>query len=173
MVEGKNAEAEKVLRDAIERDTRVLGADNGTTQLAIATLGNVLVAQGRYADVERALAPSIPLARHALGQESPSQLGLFFLSLGRARAALHQFPAAQDALLEAHENFERSPGAHAGTFPRRCMHAIVDLYTSWNRAAPGRGYDVKAAEWKTKADAMDAEAKRLDAAQAAGKSTGG
>jgi hypothetical protein len=30
--------------------------------------------------------------------------------------------------------------------------ALIDLYTAWDVAEPGKGYDTKAAEWKAKLD---------------------
>ena len=37
---------------------------------------------------------------------------------------------------------------------RDCIQAIVDLYTAWNTAEPGKGYEAKAAEWKRKLDKL-------------------
>jgi hypothetical protein len=30
------------------------------------------------------------------------------------------------------------------------VQGLVDLYTAWDKAEPGKGYDLKAAEWKAK-----------------------
>jgi len=30
------------------------------------------------------------------------------------------------------------------------VHGLVDLYTAWDAAEPGKGYDAKAAEWRGK-----------------------
>ena len=35
-----------------------------------------------------------------------------------------------------------------------CFRALAALYSSWNEASPGRGYDAKAAEWQRKLDAV-------------------
>jgi len=31
-----------------------------------------------------------------------------------------------------------------------CVQGLVDVYTAWDKAEPGKGYDAKAAEWKAK-----------------------
>jgi hypothetical protein len=38
---------------------------------------------------------------------------------------------------------------------RECTQALVTLYTAWNAAAPGKGYDAQAAMWKRKLDAPE------------------
>jgi hypothetical protein len=36
---------------------------------------------------------------------------------------------------------------------------MVDLYSAWHTAEPGKGYDAKLAEWKSKLDDQSAAAK--------------
>ena len=38
----------------------------------------------------------------------------------------------------------------------RCVQGLIDLYTAWDKAQPGKGYDAKAAEWKAKLEAASA-----------------
>ncbi|MBS0194115.1 MAG: tetratricopeptide repeat protein [Proteobacteria bacterium] len=158
MVEGKAAQAEPVLRDAIARCTRILGADNGTTLLAVASLGKVLLDQHRPGDAERWLSPSLQAARDNLASASPPQFGFFMLVLGKARAAQDEFSAAESALLEAHASFQKAAGSQRGTYPMMCLHALVDLYTAWDKAEPGKGHAAKAAQWKAALAKLDAPA---------------
>lgn len=52
-------------------------------------------------------------------------------------------------LLEAHPIYLQSLGpTQKDTLD--CVQAIVDLYTAWDKAEPGKGYDAKAAEWQAK-----------------------
>ncbi|MBS0189097.1 MAG: hypothetical protein JSS51_13605, partial [Planctomycetes bacterium] len=44
-----------------------------------------------------------------------------------------------------------------------CVQALVDLYTTWDAAEPGKGYDAKASEWKTKLPAAAPEAPQVGA----------
>lgn len=43
--------------------------------------------------------------------------------------------------------------AASGKGTRYALDLAVKLYESWDKAEPGKGYDVKAAEWKAKLDA--------------------
>jgi serine/threonine protein kinase len=156
LVEGKFSQAEPVLRDAIDKCTRVLGSDNATTLLAIAALGQVLVEEGRFAEAEHLLASPQSDARKVLGESSPPQFALYMLSLGQARTGLRQFDDAQTALLEANGFFDKSAGNPRGTYRKKCLKALVELYAAWNRAKPGKGYDAQSAEWKKKLDAINA-----------------
>ena len=49
--------------------------------------------------------------------------------------------------VEAHELYVASRGEEdRGT--RTCVKALADLYDEWAKAAPGRGYEDRAEEWK-------------------------
>jgi hypothetical protein len=79
----------------------------------------------------------------------------FLTSLGRARVGLgyepERFALAESNLLEAHPIFVAAPDRgpmHKDTL--ECVQGLVDLYTAWHAAEPGKGYDAKAAEWKAK-----------------------
>ena len=50
-------------------------------------------------------------------------------------------------VIEAHELYVASRGEEdQGT--RNCVKALADLYDEWAKAAPGRGYEDRAEEWK-------------------------
>jgi hypothetical protein len=84
------------------------------------------------------------------------------MTLGKARMNLHEFAAAESNLLEADSIFRITRGpAHKDTL--ESSQAIIDLYTAWNAAEPDKGYDAKAAEWKTKLDAGSQPAEDLTA----------
>ena len=82
----------------------------------------------------------------------------FLTTLGRARVGLgydaERFALAEANLLEAHPIYvaakDRGPTNKATL---GCVQAVVDLYTAWDAAEPGKGYDAKAAEWKLKLEA--------------------
>jgi len=73
--------------------------------------------------------------------------------LGTAHALLNQFPAAESSLLEASTILVKTRGeSHSDT--RSCYQRIIDLYSSWDKADPGKGHAAKSAEWKTKLDGL-------------------
>lgn len=97
--------------------------------------------------------PHISTARAAAIQ--PWRLAKFLKYLGRARVGLprggdqDRFTLAEANFLEAYPIFAKAHGESAKD-PRECAQGLVDLYTAWDNAEPGKGYDAKAAEWKTK-----------------------
>jgi hypothetical protein len=139
----------------MEGGRRVLGEDNQLTLLATATLGGLLVDQHKDAEAEALLAASTAAARKTLPEEQPLQFGFFLMNLGRAQIGTRAFAAAQANLLEAQPILLKNMGPK-GRYTRPCTQAIVDLYTAWNMAEPGKGYDAKGAEWKRKLDALGA-----------------
>ncbi len=59
------------------------------------------------------------------------------------------FDEAETALLEAHGILESALDAeHERTI--KVIKSLIDLYESWHAAEPGKGYDVKADEWRAK-----------------------
>jgi len=82
--------------------------------------------------------------------------------LGKARAGIAQFTTAEANLLEAHPLFVKTLGLNRKS-TRACNEALIDLYTKWNIAEPGKGFDAKAAEWRGKLKAATAEPGKLDA----------
>jgi hypothetical protein len=87
-------------------------------------------------------------ARTASAEGNLRRLGLLLRDLGKARAGLSSFAAAEANLLEAHDLLVKSRGAsHAET--RDCAEAVVALYTAREKVSPGEGYAAKAATWQS------------------------
>ena len=81
------------------------------------------------------------------------QLGKALITLGRAQAALLQFPAAEMSLIEAQEILSKAPGQASGD-RRACMQELVKLYTNWEASEPKHGHAANAAEWQHAQDAL-------------------
>ena len=74
-------------------------------------------------------------------------------ALGRARVGLgydsERFIAAEANLLEALPIYIATRGKrHRATLG--CVQGLVDLYSAWDEAEPGKGFADKAAQWKAK-----------------------
>jgi non-specific serine/threonine protein kinase/serine/threonine-protein kinase len=153
--QGKLDQAEPYYREALEKRRRVLGEEHPNTLGVTGNLGRVLQQQGKHQEVIDLLAPIEPAARKAFAGGNARRLADFLTALGRARAGLgydaDRFTLAESNLLEAHPIFvaakDRGP-THKDTL--ECVQALVDLYTAWHAAEPGKGYDAKAAEWQAK-----------------------
>ena len=60
------------------------------------------------------------------------------------------FAKAEPMLLEANRRFGASSDSTTGEPRRQVARLLVDLYTAWDAADPGKGYGVKAAKWRAK-----------------------
>jgi serine/threonine protein kinase/tetratricopeptide (TPR) repeat protein len=151
--EGKLSEAEPYCREALEKRRRVLGEEHPDTLIDIDMMGALLVAQGKQAEAEKLLAPFEAATRKAFTGAESRRVALFLTHLGKARMGLHEFAVAETNFLEAHSIFVQTLGPK-DDHTRKCIQEIIDLYTSWNSAEAGNGYDAKAEEWRRKLDAL-------------------
>ena len=120
----------------------------------------------RYQDLgmyEAALAPqssALATRRRGLGEEHPDTLTAL---LGEDHpSALISLCNLADLLIKVGRHAEAAPlvaacvegntrkfgPVHGNT--GRAFGLAVQLYESWDKAEPGKGYDAKAAEWKAK-----------------------
>jgi non-specific serine/threonine protein kinase/serine/threonine-protein kinase len=148
----KVSDAEANFRAVIEKGGRTLGPAHPITISAKSYLGGLLNDQMRFAEAAELLSSTEPAVRKVPGPAGERSLATLLTRLGAARKALNQFDASEHNLREAHGILVKTRGeAHKDT--RECKQAIVDLYTAWSSAEPGKGYDAKAAEWKAKFEA--------------------
>jgi hypothetical protein len=104
----------------------------------------LLVAEGKYAEAVARLAPVETWMRSRF--KNSWLLARYLTTLGKAQSGLHDYDAAYIALDDAWtiaSNF--SPGSRDA---HECAQAMVNLYAAWNAAEKGKGYDLKANEWK-------------------------
>jgi non-specific serine/threonine protein kinase/serine/threonine-protein kinase len=136
-------EAESLLREAYEIYRHATPADHRATGVSATHLANVLITLRKYAEAE-------PIAREAIRQLQSATpidfmaLALARVELGRDLIALGKFPEAETHLLDAERVLSTTDSFHTGIL------APIALYTRWNEAAPGNGYDLKAQEWTRK-----------------------
>ncbi|MFL5327280.1 MAG: tetratricopeptide repeat protein [Gemmataceae bacterium] len=151
---GKLDEAEPLLRRVLEIRRRLLGDEHADTLSSITSFGWLRLAQGKYADAVQGLSAHEPAVRKAFRGDNAWRLASFLTNLGKARTGLGEMTTADSRLVEAHAIFAQTRGpSHKDT--RDCIQAIVDLYTAWHAAEPGKGYDTRALEWKTKLEVMN------------------
>jgi eukaryotic-like serine/threonine-protein kinase len=153
----KLEEAEPYFREALDKRRRVLGEDHPDTLKSVIALGGLRVDQGKPTEAVTLLAALESKARQTFLSGHTYIVARVLTLLGVARAGLAKnpaaFAAAEGNLLEAHGIYRKTPGPMPKG-PRDCKQALVDFYTARNRAEPGKGYDVKAAEWKAKVEPM-------------------
>ena len=71
IAEGHYAEAEKLTRETVDIDRRVLGPENGDTLSSTDTLAQIMYLEGRYAESERVYRQALDVNRRVLGREHP------------------------------------------------------------------------------------------------------
>lgn len=156
--QGRLAEAEPFHREGLERARRVLGEDHPDTFISIANMGALLLEQGRWDEAEVYYREALEKRRRVLGEDHPSTL-LSIYQLGNGMVRSGRYAEALPFIEAYVAGNQRAFGAeHEKT--RGALKQAVLLYEAWDKADPGRGHDLKAAEWKAKAEAGGASERR-------------
>jgi tetratricopeptide (TPR) repeat protein len=140
-------EAEALLREALERTQRVLGPDHPLTLTTMNNLGSLLLAREQLDEAERLLRQAVVGRRRVLGDAHPQTLTAME-KLSRVLRDKGNRVEAETLLLEAERALSSNPAS--GIAHAKCVVALVELYTAWDHAEPGKGYDAKAQQWSTK-----------------------
>jgi hypothetical protein len=108
----------------------------------------LLIEQGKFDDAEPLLRETLAaLQKSTTGTDH--RIGATRCNLGQVLSGLNRLPEAEAELLEA----ERILAPQRGAWPdyyASCVNSLASLYSTWNKAEPGKGYDLKAAQWKAK-----------------------
>jgi serine/threonine protein kinase/tetratricopeptide (TPR) repeat protein len=139
--ERRYAEAEPLLEEAYRINRNAAPADHQAIGLSAVHLGSLFYLEG---NLERA----VPLLREAIAEyklaSPPSQylISCAQFELGRALVAQENFRQAEVVFVDALKHVGTSSYCSAAM-------AMIGLYSNWDKAAPGKGYDVKAQQWNT------------------------
>ncbi|MCC6428706.1 MAG: serine/threonine protein kinase [Phycisphaerales bacterium] len=151
--------AEQLFREVVQAGLPKVGPEHPTVLSATRRLGVLLNQRQAFDESAELLANAEPAARKIYTAANAHFLAQLLKLLGTARAGLNQFTDAAPILLEAHTTYKSTRGEkHQDT--RDCTQALIDFYTLWDSKEPGKGYDAKAAEWKTKLDESAAAEKK-------------
>jgi len=153
---GKSAEAEAIYRGIMEKYRRKLGNDSLNTLNNIATLAGLLRTQGNPAEAEPLFREAVAGLERKYGKDHFRTAGAR-TGLGKTLIDLSQFAAAEQELIEAERAYSTAQGV-APKARKKNIESLATLYETWHKAEPGKGHDVKAAEWKGKVEAMNATA---------------
>jgi tetratricopeptide (TPR) repeat protein len=133
-------EAEPLFREAYEIHRRAKPADHRSIGESAALLSIVLHRLGRFAEAE--LLAREAVVEHELAVPHDEwALAHARLELGRDLTSLGRFSEAEPVLHHAQRELLSTDSIHVGPL------ALTALYTAWDRAEPGKGYDVKTREW--------------------------
>ncbi len=142
---GRSAEAEPYVREALEGCRRVLGDDHPRTLIALYSLGSVMCDLKKLEEADALGAEAVRRARRTL-PNGHWHVGVFLQSHGETLTKRARHSAAETDLLDAQRILETALGTdHERTI--KAIQSLIDLYTTWHEAEPGKDYDAKAAEW--------------------------
>ncbi len=71
-IEGKNAEAEKLVRQTLEIERRALGPEHTDTLVTLKSLGTILKSEKQYPESEKVFRETLAGRRRALGDDHPN-----------------------------------------------------------------------------------------------------
>ncbi len=150
---GDLAGAEPLFRQSLEMRRRVLPPGHSATQSSLANLADLLDRLAKAAEAE-------PLWRELLDLRTttlpPGHWGIASVRvrLGGSLVSQRKFAEAEAPLIEGYEGLAAAKDTPRtpSDYLREACERVVKLYESWDKAEPGKGYDVKAAEWKLRLD---------------------
>ncbi len=153
--QGRLSEAEPYFREALEVRRRLLGHAHPNTLNSINNMGALLRELERLDEAQSLGAEAVERGREVLGDEH-WVLGAYLTQHARTLTAMKRYADAEERFLEADgilsavlgADHERSIGVKSN---------LIDLYTAWHEAEPDSGHDKKAAEWRAKLEASQAE----------------
>jgi serine/threonine-protein kinase len=134
------ADAEPLFREAYDIYRLARPADHFVIGVSARYLASALISQGKHAEAE-------PILRNAIDQHQLADppdlwaLAIARLEFARNLISTGKFPEAEAELIEVQRELAPTSDYRHGLF------ALAALYTAWDRAEPGKGYDVKAREW--------------------------
>ena len=130
---------------------RVLGESHPDTLSSFIDAGELCVAQGKFADAASLLAPVEAKVKSAFTGSNAKAYANLLRNLGAARVGLAksttEFAEAEGNLLQAMQVYQEFPDASRKEIAA-CNSRLIDLYTSWHKVEPEKGFLVKAQELK-------------------------
>ncbi len=144
---GDAAQSAAMFEQVVHGRRAVLGPTHTDTIGALFALGDSQRAAGQLTKAEATFRETLSILDTAKLGSGP-QAVMSRLELGRTLTALGNCPEAETQLLQV----SALMAGHGGTGPGQdpSSEYLADLYTAWDKAEPGKGYDTKAAQWRAK-----------------------
>jgi len=132
----------------LDLSLRVLGEEHPDTIISLANFGNLLREKKRYDECLPYLERAIKASRIALPPDNPGT-AYALAWYGSALRDMSRFSQSEPPLLEAFGIISRALG-ELHPIAQQMALSLNMLYETWDKAEPGKGYTIKAAEWKAK-----------------------
>ncbi len=150
---GDMAGAEEHFRQSLAKLRASVGPHHPHTTTTLTALADVLEAREKFAEADVVHAELVEAYRAVL-RPGDWRIGAMELRAGGSLLAQGRFADAEALVLSGFAKLQAdagTPRAPSDWLKEGCER-VVKLYESWHAAEPGKGYDVKAAEWKAKLD---------------------
>jgi len=148
--------AEAASREAVDDCRIVYGPHHWETFLVTDMLGTVLTLRGKEAEADTLYGNLLQLAAANLPPDH-WRLASYKRNYAKVLTKLERYDEAESLLFESLLGMRKIFGeVHART--RRVIQAMVDLYTQWDAAEPGKGYAEKAEEYRALLEAKQEDA---------------
>jgi serine/threonine protein kinase/tetratricopeptide (TPR) repeat protein len=148
--QGKLVEAEACAIETLEGRRRLLGDEHFQTLLTTINVAQLYYKQDKFQQAVTILEQAEPASRKVFVGDLEGNLATLLTTMARARAAMAfdaaRFKQSELNYLEAHTLLVKVNGAGEAS-AIACAEFIAELYSSWDRAEPGKGYDVKSKRW--------------------------
>lgn len=146
--QGRYDDAEPLNLEVLEIRKRVLGDKHPDTLFAMMNLANLYREEGRLAEASDVEAQAVAAARR-VWPEGSWFIGSFLGEHGLTLIKMQRYGEAEAALIEAREILAAAMGTNSAR-TSGVMEVLTELYDAWHETEPDKGYDAKAAEWKSK-----------------------
>jgi serine/threonine protein kinase/Tfp pilus assembly protein PilF len=160
---GRGNDAETLYLEALVGRRRAQPPIPRDLAVSLNDLSTLLRDRLKLVDAEAFGAEAVAIARANLPTGHPS-IGHYLSNHARTLLQLGRFSEAADEGTEAYTivsaAFDPSHGSD-----REAAGFLVELSEAWHAAEPGKGYDLKAAEWRAKLEALEIEADEPQAAE--------
>ena len=123
---GDYAEAERLCREALDYNDRLLAADDPKRAFALLNLGRALLAQGKAVEARPSLEAALQLREESLPQGHVLR-GECHQALGECLMALGDYPASISALEASYKTLSAVPERYADDI-NAILHALVRAY---------------------------------------------
>jgi len=145
---GKNDEAESLYFGALAIFRAHHGNDHAQVAIALTNIGNLLLDRRHYAQAEAQFREAAAICDHTLPQ---NHLNRAYVRLGLARSLREQgnLIEAERELDAVGDLLDANPAAPAALREKH-IQTFIELWDARHVAAPGAGYDTRAAEWRAK-----------------------
>lgn len=144
--------AEPLFRESIAMRQHFYKGDHASIAIDLSNLAGLLRQKGDLAAAEPLARQSVAMFERTTGKDT-WPMARTRTVLARTLASQRRYAAAESEFIEAERVMSTAQGIPKGK-RKECIEWLIAMYAEWNKAEPGKGHDLLAAEWKTRIEAL-------------------